>query len=205
MSWLKSNLGLGRKTIRGETLAFGDRTRVTTLAKSTFEHCDISLNCPARGLIIDRCIFRDCMIRAKKPQSDHQFFTSTFERCKFTGEFPGCEFGFRIDLHGNTRGTISDCDFQEAILDLVSFNNCDLNSLTLPRWPHFTIADPGTTSARIPNPLKCEELEALKATFQRHAPITKGVTCYAPYLLDETVYQEDRLRELLSSVAGIIL
>jgi hypothetical protein len=145
------------------------------------------------------------VISAKKPQSDHQFFTTTFERCKFKGEFPGCEFGFRIDLHGKTRGTISGCDFREAILDLVSFNNCDLKSLSLPLWPHFTIADPGTTFERIQNPLKCEELESIRDTARRQAPITKGITCYAPYLASESAYSEDQLREILSGVTGIIL
>lgn len=86
--------------------------------------------------------------------------------------------------HGRTRGTIADCDFTGARLDLVSFNNCDLNTIKLPRWPHFTITDPSTTVGRIPNPLDCQELETLKSTCLAQKPVTKGITCYAPFLLE---------------------
>ena len=150
-------------------------------------------------------VFRDCVIHAKKPQANHQFFTSTFERCKVTGRFPGCEFGFRIDLHGKTRGTISDCDFRAAVLDLVSFNNCDLSTLALPRWPHFTLVDPPATAGRISNPRNCPELDALKAVALQHTPITKGIACYAPGFLKRSLYSEDELRELLCGVEGALL
>lgn len=205
MTRLRNTFGLFAKTIRGETIAIGDPEKVTTIAKINFQECNISINCLASGLLVDRCKFQDCFIGAKKAQSDHQFFTSTFERCKFTGEFWGCEFGFRTDLQGKTRGTIADCDFTEATLDLVSFNNCDLSTLKLPRWPHFTIADPSTTASRIPNPLECREIEILRDTCLPHKPITKGIIWYAPYLLEETKYEEDALRQLLAGVTGIIL
>ena len=52
---------------------------------------------------------------------------------------------------------------------------------------------------------QCDELEILRDTCLRQTPITKGITCYAPYLLDETIYKEAQLREILSGVSGIIL
>jgi hypothetical protein len=201
----RSTFDLLSKTIRGETVAIGDPQKATVLAKLVFLECNISINCSAPGLVVDQCIFQDCTIGAKKAQSDHQFFTSTFERCKFTGEFFGCEFGFRNDVHGRIRGAIVDCDLTEATLDLVSFNNCQLDTLKLPRWPHFTITDPHTTAKRIPNPLGCEELEILKDTCLSQTAITKGITCYAPYFLEETQYSEAQLRRLLSGVAGIVI
>ena len=193
------------KTLRGETIALGDPKNVTVLNRINFQHCTVSINCSAQGLVIKDCTFEDCLIGAKKAQSDQQFFTSTFERCKFVGEFWGCEFGFRNNLHGKTRGTILDCDFAQAMLDWVSFNNCDLNTLKLPRWPHFTVTTPGTTAKRIPNPRGCDEIETLRSTCLDQAPITKGITCYAPFLLEETIYTDDELRQLLSGVAGILL
>ena len=194
-----------RKTVRDETLVLGDPSLVTYLIKSTFERCEITITCPARGLIIDRCVFRDCAIHAKKPQRDHQFFTSTFERCRFTGRFSGCEFGFRIDLYGKTKGTIRDCDLREAELDFVTFSNCDLASLALPRWPHFMLVDPGTTAGHLPNPRNCPELEALKAVASRHTPITKGSMRYAPAFAKKSLYSLDELRELLSGVEGVLI
>jgi hypothetical protein len=205
MLWLPKKPGFRRETVRGETLTLGDPDLVTYLVKSTFEGCDISINCPTRGIHIDTCIFRDCTIRANKPQSDHQFFTSTFERCKFIGKFPGCEFGFRIDLHGKTRGTVADCDFREAILDLVSFNNCDMQSMKLPGWPHFTILNPVETAARIPNPLNCPELALVVSNGLGMTSITKGLTYHAPELLNDSLYEENQLRELLAGVKEIVL
>jgi hypothetical protein len=204
MLWFQKNPSIKRKTVLGETLSVDHPNLVTFLIKSTFEGCDISLNCPARGLIIDRCAFRDCIIRAKKPQANHQLFTSTFERCRFLGKFPGCEFGFRIDLHGKTKGTIADCDFREAILDGVTFNNCEIQSISLPRWPHFTLLDPAVVAARIPNPLGCPELEALRSVALRRDPITRSVAWYAPTFTTRSLYNEPQLRELLSTVEGVL-
>lgn len=205
MLWFQKNPTIKRTTVRGEILSVGHPNLVTYLVKSTFEGCDISLTCPARGLIIDRCLFRNCTIRAKKPQADHQLFTSTFERCKFLGKFPGCEFGFRIDLHGKTRGTIADCDFRESTLDAVTFNNCDVQSLLLPHWPHFTLLDPAAVAVRIPNPLGCPELDALRAVALERSSITRAVTYYVPTFIKRSLYSEPQLRELLSAVEGILL
>ncbi len=203
--WLSSNPTFRRKTVRDQVLELGDPNLVTFLIKSTFERCQISLDCPARGLIVDRCVFRECAIHARKQQCDQQWFTSTFERCRFTGRYPGCEFGFRIDLHGKTRGTVSHCDFREAVLDCVTFNNCELDSLALPRWPHFTLVDPAAVADRIPNPLDCPELGALKAVAAERAPITRGITYHAPTLLRRSRYTEDQLHEVLSGIEGILL
>lgn len=205
MLWPRPKPGFRRKTVRNEAVLVGDRDIVTELFKSTFENCELTIVCPARGLTVIQCIFRSCIIRAKKPQVDHQFFTSTFEGCRFIGKFPGCEFGFRIDLHGKQRGTIANCDFTAAELDLVSFNNCDLNTMKLPLWPHFTIAEPATTAGRIPNPRSCEGLQALIGTARAMTEITKGITCYAPDVAADCVYSEEELHALLTGVPGIIL
>lgn len=205
MSQLKDPFRRSRTKMFGETIAIGDSNRVTVLDKFDFQSCTISINCSARELVVNNCTFQDCLIGAKKAQADHQFFTSTFERCKFVGDFWGCEFGFRNALHGKTRGTIADSDLSEARLDLVSFNNCDVGTLKLPHWPHFTILDPSATAKLIPNPKTCGDLDTLKATCLAQKPITKAITCYAEFLLEETIYDRVELRRLLSSVTGILL
>jgi predicted ATP-dependent serine protease len=45
----------------------------------------------------------------------------------------------------------------------------------------------------------------LKDTCLSQTPIIKRITCYVPYHLEEMKYNEDQLRQLLSSVPGIIL
>jgi hypothetical protein len=75
----------------------------------------------------------------------------------------------------------------------------------LPRWTHFTITNPSATCPLVPNPLNCPEIEIIREVGTTLTPLTKGVIYYAPLLLAETVYEEDQLRQLLSSVTGIIL
>lgn len=200
----KKKLDVRNQTLRGEKLAYGDAP-LTRLVKSTFENCDISLSCPLNGLEVEECVFRDCVIHATATQGNLDFDTSTFERCKFTGEFPGCDFGARSTPNGKTRGTIKDCDFRKATLDIVGFSNCDLSTLKLPRWPHFTITNPSATCPLIPNPLNCPEIEIIREVGMDLTPLTKAVTYYAPLLVSETLYEEKQLRQLLSSVPGIIL
>ena len=106
---------------------------------------------------------------------------------------------------GLGRGTIRDCDLRDATLDIVGFSNCDLSTLKLPRWPHFTITNPTATCPLIPNPLNCPEIEIIREAGMDLTPLTKGVSYYAPLIVSETIYEEDQLRQLLSSVPGIIL
>lgn len=89
MSQLKDPFRRSRTKMFGETIAIGDSNRVTVLDKFDFQSCTISINCSARELVVNNCTFQDCLIGAKKAQADHQFFTSTFERCKFVGDFWG--------------------------------------------------------------------------------------------------------------------
>ena len=185
-------------------LAYGEAP-LTRLLKSTFENCDISLSCPLNGLEVEGCVFRDCSIHATTTQGNLDFDTTIFERCKFTGEFPGCDFGARSTPNGKTRGTIKACDFRKATLDIVGFSNCDLSTLKLPRWPHFTITNPTATCPLIPNPVNCPEIEIIREVGNDLTPFTKGVIYYAPLLLPETLYDEKQLRQLLAAVPGIIL
>ena len=204
MSRSKKKLDVRQQTIRGEKLAYGDAP-LTRLLNSRFDNCNISFSCPLNGLEVEECVFRDCAIHATTPQGNLDFDTTIFERCKFTGEFPGCDFGARSTPNGKTRGTIRDCDLRHAILDIVGFSNCDLSTLKLPRWPHFTITNPTATCPLIPNPLNCPEIEIIRETGMDLTPLTKGVIYYAPLLVSETLYEEKQLRQLLSSVPGIIL
>lgn len=199
------NPGFQRKTVRDQAVSVGHATVTTFLMRSTFERCEILLACPASGIIVERCLFRDCTIVAKKAQHDHQFFTSTFEGCKFVGDFSGCEFGFRVALYGRTRGTIADCDLREATLHYASFSNCDLASLWLPTWPHFTLLNPAETARRLPEDTKCPELAALRVVALGSPPITKGLTVEATQFIRESIYSEEELQELLSHVDGVLM
>ena len=150
---------------------------------------------------MEECVFRDCVIHATTAQGNLDFDTTIFERCKFTGEFPGCDFGARSTPNGKTRGTIKDCDLREAILDIVGFSNCDLSTLKLPRWPHFTITNPTATCPLIPNPVQLPRNRNHKRGRKRPNAIHQGGHLLRPPLLPETLYDEKQLRQLLDSRA----
>jgi hypothetical protein len=131
----------GKKNIADQSLTWGDPQRVTSINGRRFLGCDITITCPARGMIILNCEFLDCTIRVRRQFVDYQFFNAGFERCRFIGSFPGCEFGYRASARptGRMRGYVRDCDFSQAKLDLVGFNEADVATIGLPPWPHFLI------------------------------------------------------------------
>ncbi len=81
---------------------------------------------------------------------------------------------------GYKRQTIRDCNLTDAELDFVTFSNCDLATLSLPRWPHFALLNPAAVAPRIQNPLNGPVLSALKAVAgsrrpsRRESPVTAG-------------------------------
>jgi hypothetical protein len=124
----------------GQTLTWGHPDVVSYVGRSTFDACDITITCPARGIILLDCVFRDCTIRVKR-LANFLFVHERFERCRFIGNYPGCEFGYRdADNASATRGYARDCDFSQATLDLAAFNSgVDLARTRLPPWPHFLV------------------------------------------------------------------
>ncbi|MFT3878540.1 MAG: hypothetical protein QM703_02635 [Gemmatales bacterium] len=126
------------------SLEWGHPNLSTIISNSSFERCEININCSARGIIFSECIFQECTIKVKRPFTSYQFYKVGFEGCSFIGRYPGCEFGYR-SLPATRRekrkmkGFIRRCDFRQAMLDLVAFNTTDLDSLLLPPWPHFVV------------------------------------------------------------------
>jgi hypothetical protein len=130
------------RVVTGASITLGHRSQSTLVSECTFQDCDITITCPAAGLILVDSTFRRCAIRVKKRFNNHQFFDTVFDGCQFFGRFSGCEFGFRDIRLSPRRGSITDCSFMNAELDFVSFNDTDMARVLLPPWPHFAILGP---------------------------------------------------------------
>lgn len=134
----------GMKRVSDQFLTWGDPQLVTSIRRRRFERCEITITCPARGIIICKCVLNDCTIKVRRPFSDYQFFHVGFDGCRFVGKFPGCEFGYRRSANPGRgmQGYVRNCDFSQATLDLVRFNGTDVSGLRLPPWPHFLARSP---------------------------------------------------------------
>jgi hypothetical protein len=130
------------RVIRDASITLGHPSQSTLVLKCTFQDCDITITCPAAGLILADSTFIGCSIRVKKRFRNHQFVDTVFDGCRFFGRYDGCEFGFRDIQLSPRRGSITDCSFQNAELDFVSFNDTDMSRILLPPWPHFAILSP---------------------------------------------------------------
>ncbi len=101
-------------------------------------------------------------------------------------------------------GTIEGCDLSESNLDWVLFSNCDMGTLVLPGWPHFTLLDPEKVARSLPQGLD-EELDILIEIASGVQPLSRGLTLDAKRFLRESTLDEESLRAVLSSSASIQL
>ena len=102
----------------------------------------ITLQLPAKSLILGDVKFIDCEITTKRELRDFRWHSAFLEGCRFHGRFLGNCFGQRLD-GGSRNGGVERCDFSEAILDLCAFYGCDPASIVFPKWPGFTLLHPG--------------------------------------------------------------
>lgn len=94
----------------------------------------------ASGLVMST--LTECVVDARKPQRDSDFFAARFINCRFHGVFSGIDFGrsHNVDRDGDF-GAVEGCDFTDATLDGCRFFNVNTSSLRLPHWPHVVLPD----------------------------------------------------------------
>jgi hypothetical protein len=166
--------------------------------------CQVLIRTSARGLVITRVSFFDCHIETKKPLINFSFCDARLDGCTVAGKFFGCDFGRRLDEVDNPDAAAMRCDFSSAKLDACRFIDCDVDTLTFPGWPCFTIL----------NPLdRCDELERLewpgrlRIAFESHRdapPKTRAITYYVPELTRRLGGEEQELKRIIAKLEGVI-
>jgi len=107
----------------------------------TLNGCTVASYATAKALSFVGVSIVDSTFISKVALSDFQWCKTDLKGVKFIGQYSGCDFGRWKEFHGEN-GAISNCDFSEAKLDNCRFMNCDISTLTFPKWPCFTILNP---------------------------------------------------------------
>lgn len=166
--------------------------------------CRIVISTTARGLVVTRVSLDDCEIETKKPLRNFSFCSARLEGCRVAGMYVGCDFGRWPDDDDYPDADVVACDFSTARLDGCRFIDCSVDTLKFPLWPCFTVLDPVSRST---------ELERLKwpgrirIAFEAHRdspPETRAVTYYAPELTKRLGGDEEQLKEIVTSLEGVI-
>lgn len=120
-------------------IAAGD---ITVLGPSLeLFQCELLIKGGSDALTIVEVLIRESVISTQKNLKNFRFYDARIERSRFSGRYTGCGFGSRPD-HYNPKGGIVGCDFTQATLDMCDFMNCDMSTLTLPKWPTITFLYP---------------------------------------------------------------
>ena len=171
----------------------------------TLRKCTLVLRIAARNLILVKPRLIDCTIEVKKELKNLRWCKATLKGCRFTGAMTGSDFGPWPYDESPERGSIEDCDFTGARLDACRFIDCDISTLKLPSWPHFTLLDPMRRKS---------ELLAVKWPGTAHItvealmmspPQTMAATYSATVLAKHADTTEEAIRAVLDTLPGVIL
>jgi len=196
---------LGKKKHRGLTLNLGlDHYADVIGDGAELIDCKIIIHGSARGIIISKSKFTNCLIHAKRKLVNFYWSYSKLIGCTFLGRLEGCVFG-NIENTKRIEGSIEDCDFTKATLHLSSFNDCDMTSIKLPRWPCFTVLEPKRNKKKwlaLPLP---EEICYLQETICETDE--SAITLHWPTIAKEERIDvsPDAVRQLLAAKKYVIL
>ncbi|MFL5356447.1 hypothetical protein [Archangium sp.] len=175
----------------------------------TLRDCTVIISAAGRSLVPMSGQLIDCTIQAKGQLKAVVWAQMMLKGCRFKGRFTGHEFGFREGLVDTSRwkpGGIEHCDFSEAQLHGVGFNNCDMSTIRLPRWPCFTFLDPLRHAAELrrhawPGLVGRTTIEVVCESTKE----TAAVTWHAPTIAEKKDTTVEELRAALEGVPGVVM
>jgi hypothetical protein len=123
--------------------------------------------------------------------------------CTFRGRFIGNDFGHREENF--LGGSIENCDFTKAILDNCQFFSCKMETIELPRWPCFTVLYPLRRTDELLSANWPDEFSPWTGLWKKSLKEIVAITGYAPKLVKLFGSSEERLREVLEGLSGIVM
>lgn len=150
----------------------------------TFENCRVIFRCAHTSLHIFRTKFINCHIEIRRKLVNFQWLHTWLQDCKFTGTLRGNDFGHWPPAWADMAG-IQDCDFSEATLDLCRFVDCPIETMSLPRWPCFTILRPYQNLSRLETVKSPVDLSFLSHPYTPPRETFMAYTYYAPSFLKD--------------------
>jgi hypothetical protein len=168
----------------------------------TLRNCTLVVKVPERALVVSRTRFIHCAIECTRKLSNFRWDGAFLQGCRFTGHLRSHDFGEWPSSPG--QGGIEDCDFTEARLDGCRFVGCDVRTLSLPRWPCFTLFQPA---------LRWRQLRALPwpgdigpvviEGFADFPPTTEAVVYSAPELAKRSGTTPEAIKAVLENLDGV--
>jgi hypothetical protein len=110
------------------------------------EDCLISSSCTAEALVIAGLRMKGGVFDQRSHLSNYHFERAHFDGVSFVGSYAGCDFG---DWDSDQKSSIVNCDFTNARLDGCRFLRCKPETIRFPKWPCFTIVNPGAARQHV--------------------------------------------------------
>lgn len=129
------------ETITGKIIEIGAGKYMDFIHGGTvLDDCEIRILCGAQSVNIFNATIRNSIVKTRRELKNLQLLDVQFDGCKFLGQYSGCRFG---QLESQNTGTVKNCDFTAARLDLCDFHpGSNIESLTFPPWPQIVVRKP---------------------------------------------------------------
>ena len=190
------------REIRGERIEMGPRVDYYLGPSLVFRRCHLILRLPARSLMVGGVEFIDCTLEMKHELKNLRFEGAYFQGCQFTGRMSGLDFGHWPE--SPHKSGIEHCDFTQARLHLCQFFNCDMKTLSLPRWPCFTVLNPSERAAELKSLPWPGRTRVLVDDSFPEPPGLKAFTAHAPTCARAFDATEEALRRVLEQAGGVL-
>lgn len=173
--------------------------------KLTAKNCRFILRSTARGIVVSNPKLVSCQIEAKKKLVNfREWCKAKISDCTFQGKFFSNEFGHWPPF--SNFGSISNCNFENAILHGCRFWNCDISKMKFPCWPCFTFIEPLRHRETLEAVLWTAD-QQFSIDFILDPEVNKGLSAacyYAPEFVKDDGGSEEELKDKLAALEFVL-
>jgi uncharacterized protein YjbI with pentapeptide repeats len=196
------------RRLEGEALNI-DGERLIAIVDCQLEGCNIAINSlnGADGLL--DCKIQNCTIEVSKKRNRSVFLGSDFQGCNFKGNIRNADFGRSRTDHPvfekfNRLGSIVDCDFTQATLDMCRFFEVDLSRQKFASWPQFVVPhESRLAAAKLQREWPGKIGLYLMVAAQDERSTLSGVTGTLAYFMKNYAVTEEELQQVLDDIGGV--
>jgi hypothetical protein len=190
--------------ISDERLVLDSATELYYLGHNlTLRNCTLVIKVPARALVIARTRLINCKIEAKRVLKNFRWENIRMQGCQFMGRFVGNDFGSWPGRSWPEAG-LEDCDFTQAHLEECRFLKCEIGTLRLPRWPYFTLLDPGHRASELGRvPWPGPKGPIIGDVLAQTPPEARALTYAAPALAKWCGTTPEAIKAVLEKLDGV--
>lgn len=166
------------------------------------EGCSILSSCTAEALVIAGLRMKEGAFDQRSPLSNYHFERAHFEGVSFVGSYSGCDFG---DWDSDQKSSIVNCDFTNARLDGCRFLRCKTETIRFPKWPYFTIINPGAARQYVLSQSWPGRVATTLGIYTDVDPECVAITGDAERIAKKNKLALSDFRDLLAKIPGILI